>query len=190
MLLLAVLFRYNNYLLYYTCCEWSFWAIFSILTQDYTKFRCFIFLQFSWPHKTSQKSDASNFSNFPYMNFHKNQMLYFSSMGTQNYTKIWRFNFLQFSWHEFSQKSETSIFSNFYNSGIHKNVTKFRCVNFWEVLCTRGTWKLKKNKALDFCVILCTRGHENCRKLKCPIFVNFDVPGSWKLQKIEASNFC
>ena len=98
MLLLAVLFRYNNYLLYYTCCEWSFWAIFSILTQDYTKFRCFIFLQFSWPHKTSQKSDASNFSNFPYMNFHKNQMLYFSSMGTQNYTKIWRLNFLQFSW--------------------------------------------------------------------------------------------
>ena len=100
MLLLAVLFRYNNYLLYYTCCEWSFWAIFSILTQDYTKFRCFIFLQVSWPrmtpvHEFSQKSETSIFSNF-------HDMLYFSSIfmtpGTQNFTKIWRFNFLQFSW--------------------------------------------------------------------------------------------
>ena len=169
MLLLAVLFRYNNYLLYYTCCEWSFWAIFSILTQDYTKIWRFNFLQFSWPrgytklhknltlqfspifmtpvHEFSQKSETSIFSNF-------HDMLYFSSIfmtpGKQNYTKIWHFNFLKFSWPQNYTKIWCFIFLQF--SWLHKN----QALQFPSIFITLGTQKLHKHQMLQFSPIFMT----------------------------------
>ena len=52
-------------------------------TRNFTKIKCFYFLWFSWPrvHKTSQKSNASIFSNCHdpgYTKHHKNQILQFS----------------------------------------------------------------------------------------------------------------
>ena len=52
-------------------------------TQNFTKIKCFNFLQFSWPrvHETSQKSNPSIFSNCHdpgYTKHHKNQILQFS----------------------------------------------------------------------------------------------------------------
>ena len=105
-------------------------------TRNLTKIKCFNFLQLSWPrvHETSQKSNASIFSNFydpGYTKPHKNQILQFSLIfmtpGRQNFTKIKCFNFLQFSWtrvDEISQNSNASIFSDFYDPGyvkLHKN---------------------------------------------------------------------
>ena len=83
-----------------------------------------------------------------------------------------------------------------------------------------GSWKLNRIKAFDFRELSCTRGHESWRKSKRGhenwieskrlIFVNFHLlgvmkveenwsiwflriflyPGSWKLNRIEASDFC
>ena len=38
-----------------------------------------------------------------------------------------------------------------------------------------GSWKLKKIKVSDFCGFSCTRGHENWKKSKRLIFVDFHV---------------
>ena len=67
-------------------------------TWNFTKIKCFNFFQFSWPwvHETSQKSNASIFSNF-----HK-------------WPRV----------HETSQKPNVSIFSNFHDPRYmkhHKN---------------------------------------------------------------------
>ena len=73
-----------------------------------------------------------------------------------------------------------------------------------------GPWKLNNIEASDFCEFSCTQGHESWIKLKRLIFVNFYVTGvmkveenqsvwflwifkymgSWKLNKINASDFC
>ena len=73
-----------------------------------------------------------------------------------------------------------------------------------------GSWKSDKTEAFDFCEVSCTGGHENWIKLKLLILVKFHVPGvmkikqnwsfwflwsfmypgSWKLDKIEVSDFC
>ena len=72
-----------------------------------------------------------------------------------------------------------------------------------------GSWKFKKSEGSDFWEISCTGGNGNWRKLKRLIFEKFHVPGvmkiqenwivwflrnfkyrgSWKSEKIEASNF-
>ena len=111
-------------------------------TWNFTKIKCFNFLQFSWNftkikcfifsnfHETSLKSNASIFSNFydpGYMKLQKNLMLQFSlifmTLGTWNFTKIKCFNFLQFSWprvHETSKKSNALIFSGIHDPGYTK----------------------------------------------------------------------
>ena len=106
-------------------------------TQNFTKIRCFNFLQFPC---------------LGYTKSHKNLTLQFSPIfvtpGTQNYTKIWRFNFLQFSWppgymnfhknqklqflwplvNKISKKSEPSIFSNFHQC---LNIANRNSCKFW-----------------------------------------------------------
>ena len=146
--------------------------------QNFTKIKCFNFLQLSWPrvHETSQKSNASIFSNFHdpgYTKLHKNQMLQYSLIfmtpGTRNLTKIKFFNFLWFSWtrvDEISQKSNSSISSNFRDHGytkLHKN----QMLQFSLTFMTPGTRKPHKNQMLQFSptfMTLCTR---NFTKIKC-----------------------
>ena len=118
-------------------------------------------------HENSQKSDTSIFFNFHdpgYMKIHK---------STWISTKIRCVNFIQFSWfrvHENSQKSDTSIFFNFHDPRymkIHKNQTLL----FSSTFMTPGTWKSTKIRRFYFLQ-------------PGLIFV------SWKLNKIEASDFC
>ena len=96
-----------------------------------------------------------------------------------------------------------------YPAGVMKIRENWR-VRFLLIFLYRGSWKSKKIKVSDFCQFSCTRGHENWRKLKSWIFVNFRVPevikirknwgvgfllifvypGSWKLEKNEVPDFC
>ena len=89
---------------------------------------------------------------------------------------------------------------------VHINQT----LRIYSIFMYPGSWKLKKIEASDFCGFSCTRGHENWIESKRLIFVNFHVPGvmkveenrsvwflriflypgSWKLKKIEVSDFC
>ena len=126
-------------------------------------------------HENPQKSDTSIFFNFHdpgYRKIRKNQTLRFSSTfmtpGTWKFTKIRRFDSIQFSWprvQENPQKSDASIFFNFHDPGymkVHKNQT----LQFYSIFMTQGTWKLNRGKL---------------KKM---------YPGSWKMKKIEASDFC
>ena len=146
-------------------------------TQNLTKIKYFNFLQLSWPrvHETSQKSNASIFSNFydpGYTKPHKNQILQFSLIfmtpGRQNFTKIKCFNFLQFSWtrvDEISQNSNASISSNFYDPGylkLQKDQTHYLWFSWPRVHET-----LKKNQILQFPPIFVTLGTRNFTKIKC-----------------------
>ena len=106
--------------------------------QNFTKIKCFNFLQFSWTRvdEISQNSNASISSNF--------------QDHTRNFTKIKFFNFLQFSWpwvHETSQKSNASIFSNFHDRT--RNFTKIKCFNFIQFSWPR-VHKIHKNQMLQF----------------------------------------
>ena len=108
---------------------------------NFTKFKCFNFLQLLWPRifetskrsnslslifmtpgtwnfkKKSNSSISSNFRDPGYTKLHKNQMLQFSLISmtpsTRNFTKIKCFNFLQFSWTRVDEISQNSNASIF-----------------------------------------------------------------------------
>ena len=95
-------------------------------TRNFTKIKCFNFLQFSWPR-----------------------------IGKILTPILWSFvscfNFLQFSWpwvHETSHKSNASIFSNFHDPGytkLHKN----HMLQFPPLFMTPGTWHFTKIKCFN-----------------------------------------
>ena len=126
----------------------------SIFITNFTKIRCFNFLQFSWPR------------------VHK------------NFTKIWSFNFLQFSWprvHKTSQKSNASIFFNIHDPGytkLHKN----QMLHFFPIFMNpAGYTKLHKNQMIQFSPIFMTPGTQNFTKIKCFNFLQY----SWSITKIR-----
>ena len=141
-------------------------------TWNFSKIRCFTFLEFSWPrvHEISQKSDALVFSNFHYpryMKILKNWMLQFSQIfmthGTWNFSKIRRFSFL-----EISQKLDASIFSDFH----YPRYMKFL-----------------KNQTLQFSPISITPVHEISQKSDASLFLNFHDPGYMKFHKNQTLQF-
>ena len=108
-------------------------------TRNLTKIKCFNFLQLSWPrvHETSQKSNASIFSNFydpGYTKPHKNQILQFSLIfmnpGRWNFTKFKCFNFLQLSWpYTKLHKNQILQFPPIFLTLGTRNFTKIKCFN-------------------------------------------------------------
>ena len=189
------------------------------MNPESTKIRRFNFLQFSWPqvHENPQKSDDSIFLNFHdhenpqrsdhsiFFNFHdtgyikilKNQTLWFSS------------TFMTQGVHENQQKSDDSIFTKNQTLWFYSIFKKIEAYDFCGFSCTRGHESWWKSKCLIF-VDFHVPGHESWRKLNRLIFVSFHVPvvmkieenwivwflrifmypGSWKLNKIELSDFC
>ena len=154
----------------------------TLVTQKFTKIKSLSFVQFSWPrvHKNSQKSKASDLSNFHdqikcfnfhdpgYTKLHKIQTLQFRPIfmtpGARNFTKIRHFNFVLFSWprvHETSQKSDTSILPDFHDPGY----TKIKYFNFLQF-----SWP---------------RVHETSQKSDTSILPNFHDPGYTKIHKYQ-----
>ena len=109
-------------------------------------------------------------------------LLVFMYLGSWKSSKIRQFNFLQFSWprvHENPQKSDDSIFMT---PDTWKS-SKIRQFNFLQ-LSWPSTWKSTK-------IIIKIKGSDFLWKLNRLIFVDFHVPpGSCKLRKIKASDFC
>ena len=129
------------------------------------------------------------------MKFRKNQMLCFSS------------TFMTQGVHENQQKSDDSIFTKNQTFWFYSIFKKIEAYDFCGFSCTHGheSWWISKCLiSVDFHV----PGHESWRKLNRLIFVSFHVPvvmkieenwivwflrifmWSWKLNKIEASDFC
>ena len=109
-------------------------------------------------------------------------LLVFMYLGSWKSSKIRQFNFLQFSWprvHENPQKSDDSIFMT---PDTWKS-SKIRQFNFLQ-LSWPSTWKSTK-------IIIKIKASDFLWKLNRLIFVDFHVPpGSCKLRKIKASDFC
>ena len=162
-------------------------------TQNYTKFWCFIFLQFSWPRVHFHKNQMLQFS--PIMNFHKNQKLQFS---------LPRLN-------KISQKSDAEIFSNFHDLGYTK-LRKNQMLYFSSIFMTPGTqnftkiwrfnflqfsWLFTKIRSFNFM----TPGKQNFTKIRCWNFLQvMKIGENWSvrflcnfvypLKKNKVSEFC
>ena len=68
---------------------------------------------------------------------------------------------------------------------------KYFCFPFFHFCKKTPDLCLSFSHFMHFCVyVLTCTGQKNWRKSKLLIFVNFHVPGSWKLEKIEASDLC
>ena len=105
--------------------------------------------------------------------------------GSWKLEKIEELDFCQFSCtrsHQNRKKLRCRIFVNFRVPGVIKIGKKWG-VGFLLIFVYPGSWKSEKIEVLDFCQFSCTRGHENRKKLKCRIFVNFRVPGVMKIGK-------
>ena len=171
-------------------------------------------------HEISQKSDALIFLNLHdpggtwkstkirRFNFHKKSDALILIMIFVDFHESWRKSmcliFVNFHvlGHENWRKLKRLIFVNFHVPGIMK-IEDNRSVRFLLIFMYPGSWKSSKIRQFNFLqfswpstwkstkIIIKIKASDFFWKLNRLIFVDFHIPpGSWKLRKIKASDFC